>query len=579
MRLIAASRKMTVLIVLAAMALSLSSGCFPAGETTTAAAPTTETGLSAGAYIWKPDPPDLEWKDDTSPVTLTCYVNALYDSRDWNWGNDIISQEVTRKTGVTIQGTFATDNEGTKLGLMLASGDKLPDFIIGVKDNMMSGLIKENYIYSITDLIDEYAPEMRKVMLKNIEEFAAEEDGKLYFLGCTMQGSDQLGDPSFAQHGQYALRADIMKKLGDPPLKTPEDLLSVLELVRTSFPDIKFPIYLESFDGGWNGFQWPLFRTFGGKSGYDQEKDTVVFWYETPAFLEMYKYANTLYRKGFINEEIFNIKDKRLEKELANGEVFFYGVGNYLQIYSANSKLKELHPDMYYTPIEPIIAPGKKYELPGVFSATTWRNVIITKDSVNPARAIKYLEFMISSEGQSLFAYGIEGVHYQWQKSDEGLWYPVFTPEIENLRWSDMAGLSTKYGIYSWEHYFWIINIMTDNILTYGTKFKDTGRLMAHGINIYTKYATFGKVSGASGNTNLQYYPEASSISSKIDEFCIMQIPKMVVADTDEEFDQAYQDFNAGIHQLGVDKMREAYIESAHDYLDLCKKANLELTD
>ena len=77
----------------------------------------------------------------TEPVTLTAFKNGVAMPPDWEWGDDPTSKRITELTGVTVEVQYAATTDNTEINTMLASGEKLPDFVItdahGPVRNMM----------------------------------------------------------------------------------------------------------------------------------------------------------------------------------------------------------------------------------------------------------------------------------------------------------------------------------------------------------------------------------------------------------------------------------------------------------
>ena len=77
------------------------------GETTTAAEGGEDetTAAEAGApATWE----NLSWEKDTSPVTFSAYIDYDWYAVD-TWGEDEVSQEITRLTGVSLDVTKGSD--------------------------------------------------------------------------------------------------------------------------------------------------------------------------------------------------------------------------------------------------------------------------------------------------------------------------------------------------------------------------------------------------------------------------------------------------------------------------------------
>jgi len=528
-------------------------------------------------YITQKDPDDLEWKNDTSPVTLSAFINGP-SAREWNWGNDYISKEVTKRTGVTIEATF-DDGSGQKLSLMMASGEKLPDFLVSIatSSNIMSNLLKGDYLYSITELMDEYAPNMRKIMLKGEEEFNSI-DGQLYYLSNHAYGFDHM-DPRYVRlMGNWAVRQDILEELGNPPLNTSDDVVNVLTMVKEKYPEITYPLFLFSSQTA-----FPMFAMFGGKAsahdlftGYDAASDEVYLWYERPEGKEALKFTNELYRKGLINPEMYTVTD--FATLLDQGKIFLFGSPNIWNIINANAELAKNNPKAQYIPINPPTAPGRKHEICFSWSASTGSGVVITKDSTNPERAIKYLEFMKSYEGQTLFYYGVEGVDYDMVERD-GIVYPQFKGQYASLR-NNIAELSKESGIYSYDHYFWLMDAIYDYAGIVYTRYEEANKLAALCGDIAASYTNYSSKAGATASIlSITSDTPAGKARDKINEYALNQLVKVALSKTDDDFEKEYSTLIENINKLGLDTFKKEALNRTKDYISKLDKLGYKWTE
>jgi len=125
---------------------------------------------------WKTE--DLSWKKDTSPVTLSAFIDMSWYVVD-TWGKDDISPIITEKTGVTLDITKATTGDSSQLEVMIAS-NQLPDLVYVENSIMFDRLANSQYSLAFDELMKEYCPEF--LQLLDPVEIAnnTEEDGHFY---------------------------------------------------------------------------------------------------------------------------------------------------------------------------------------------------------------------------------------------------------------------------------------------------------------------------------------------------------------------------------------------------------------
>ncbi|MGC5776052.1 hypothetical protein J4O75_27425 [Paenibacillus pabuli] len=95
---------------------------------------------------------------DTTPITFSFF--SVDPSPNWNGMKDEVGQVLTEKTGVTLNGEFAVSGRQDKISLMAASGDYLD--IVSPKGEL-SKLVDAGAMLDLTDLIDQYAPNLKKL--------------------------------------------------------------------------------------------------------------------------------------------------------------------------------------------------------------------------------------------------------------------------------------------------------------------------------------------------------------------------------------------------------------------------------
>src|SRR5690625_6147193 len=91
-----------------------------------------------------------------------------------------IGQKIKEDTGVTLTPEFDIDGGQQKIPLMTASGE-YPDFILP-KDNA-SMLVEAGALIDLTDLIEEHAPNLKKMLGDDINRLKCSEyDPSIYII-------------------------------------------------------------------------------------------------------------------------------------------------------------------------------------------------------------------------------------------------------------------------------------------------------------------------------------------------------------------------------------------------------------
>lgn len=115
-------------------------------------------------------------QESLEPVTFTFYsADGLEDT--WT---DPVAQMITEKTGVTLKMDYPADSNDNRIELMVATGE-YPDFVFA--KGSVSTLIRNNALIDMSDLIDEYGPNIKKLYGDEYENLRySSEDPSIYQL-------------------------------------------------------------------------------------------------------------------------------------------------------------------------------------------------------------------------------------------------------------------------------------------------------------------------------------------------------------------------------------------------------------
>lgn len=355
------------------------------------------------------DNPDISWRSDTSPVTMTLFLDIPYLSVDV-WGEDDVSKKITEDTGISFDVTKTIDNQ--QIHVVFASGD-YPDIVYG--DSI--------YNYANADtalawdvLIEEYAPEFR-YQLDVEEKFVnLRDDGHYYTIRSHFNRKQDYENKYLLPSGgepTLHIRQDIMEELGNPELESLEDLLNIYEMVKENYPDLipflAYPGYPTTFKENF-GFQ--------RSADYDENgayRDN----FSIPGYIEYYKFMNTLYNEGYMPIESFSYKHEQFIQVVDNGDCFSMLFNTSLSD-ATNEKFDVRDVEgMRYVPVAKSLTVNGEDRMVIKQSWPGWATTIITKTNKHPDRSIRLMQYLYSDYGRDLTSWGIEGVHYN--RTDDGL--------------------------------------------------------------------------------------------------------------------------------------------------------------
>ncbi|WP_336760171.1 ABC transporter substrate-binding protein [Paenibacillus sp. USHLN196] len=353
--------------------------------------------------------------DPNSPITFTFF--GADASPNWNKMQDAVGKKITEETGVSIDAEFDISSGGgnDRISLMAASGD-YPDLIFP-KGNL-TRLVDAGAMVDLTDLIEEHAPNLKKIYGEHFNRLKySNDDPSIYWIP-TNGAIDQV---SFDATNGAAIQHRVVKELGYPEIKTLNDFENVLRDFYEKHPttdDGQPTIPLTLSADGWRRMITvtdPAAMSTGGPGDgeYFIDPDTyeAVLHYKRPEEKEYFRWLNKMYNEGLLDKDSFVQKDDQYKSKIASGRVLSLLDPNW-GFSDAENALKSAGKDDMTYGFYPVT-------LDDSFQRKDFQNIGfdgygigITVDCEDPVRAIKFLDWMSSEEGQVLRNWGVEGEHY-----------------------------------------------------------------------------------------------------------------------------------------------------------------------
>ncbi|MDQ0112490.1 ABC transporter substrate-binding protein [Paenibacillus harenae] len=375
----------------------------------------------------------------TEPITITFFDKNTGDKFD-----NQIAQEITKRTGVTIEIQQPTGNPTEKLNLMLASED-LPDMIMFDRSSdLVAKYIEAGAIIPLNKLIEDYGHDVSE-MYGDVLNKTRYKDGNNYYLS-NWYGLEH--EPVFG----FNMRKDIVKELapdkaeGGVPFSATE-FKKLLSDFKAKYPQIdgKDTIAL-TMDGENFGGTMGTFKGMFGLTNYYEKDGKLQYDVKNPAYRDMILYMNDLYRSGLMDKEWAINKRQVWEQKIATGTIFS-STGAYWDLGNSNTIIKkdigEESQLFAYKVVADGLDPSKTTY--GGRSSLGWDAIAITKKNKNPERTMQFINFLASEEGQYLLMWGIEGTH--WDMKD-GKHTP--RPEVLQSFKDDWAAYTKETGIRKW---------------------------------------------------------------------------------------------------------------------------------
>ena len=341
--------------------------------------------------------------------------------------NNPVAARIREVTGVTMEFMGCMQNEIERLNLMFASGDT-PDIISAANWGGMSGETQvlqragnQGRLLPLDDYLPKYPNIMRAYEIGAISEAYLEGElkhsmynGKMYLIPESVPGSRLAysNDPK----GVF-VRADVARTLGVDPttIKTSQQLLDFMRRAKDyGFRDVNGnPTITAGTDrDGWEYANFWFNFTERKLTEFVRNADgTVGHDWLTPAWVERNMFIWRMVNEGILDVECFRQNSDQSTTKMGNGTVLFQG-NAYNQVVSntKNSGLYDAHPEMRYTWVGPLNfaggEPAANVQSEGKYGTSI---MAFPTSNRNLEASLRYIEYLNTIEGRTLFRYGFEG--------------------------------------------------------------------------------------------------------------------------------------------------------------------------
>lgn len=433
-------RSLTLLLTaMLSLSLAACSGNSANNESAPTAAPPAEA-TAAPQEEAKLNPDEPAWKLDTSPIDLTWFVGANWYAH--TWGESLTSKYVTEKTGVNVKLEVPSGEANEHITLMMTSG-QLPDLIsMGSWETAVKKLWEGDHVFALNELADQYDPYFYKVAGDGTLKWYRQENGNTYGVPNDSYSPNLMHETGMTAANQtFLVRKDLYEEMGSPDLSTPEGFLGALQLLKDKYPEYKGQPMSPFFAQG--NVPYGMTEYLQNLLAVPHEKDGKVYDRVTdPEYLTWLKTFRTAYERGLINVDFLVDSDTQVEEKTNNAR-YFMMIREWTGMTAVNPLLAaSANPDSYYIAVDgPQNSKGDSAKLfPGNMDG--WMVTMISKSTKNPERAIRFLTYLASEEGQQDLFLGKEGE--TWETVDGK---PQLKADMVNLIASDIETLEKQYGV------------------------------------------------------------------------------------------------------------------------------------
>lgn len=334
-------------------------------------------------------------------------------------------KELEKRTNTKIEWEVAAPANFDQLSdTRMASGTDLPDIAFlswNTNPSKALNLAKQGLIIPLDELIEKYAPNIKRVYTELVPEAKAQtldSEGKWYWLSWVNKS-----DTTFYS---TLMRQDWMDKTGISKLpETTDEFYSALKTMRDKDANgngKKDEIYLAN---SWADSINILGEAFGVPSGstdftekiFADANGKLINGWLTENGKEFLMYMNKLYKDGLIDPEIATIQYEKAMARVSQNVASAYN--NFAFGAPALEGTVKGAEGVNYVPLTKMAGPK------GIYSAFQFgagvdagSRFVITRDCKNQEAAIKFLDYLYSDDCKKLRINGIEGVHYTMENGE-----------------------------------------------------------------------------------------------------------------------------------------------------------------
>ena len=493
----------------------------------------TEQTQSSETIGWK------KYAAEQNPVTLTWYINYSWFPMDW--GKNMVSKQITKDTGVNINFVTPAGNQEETINALVAS-DSLPDIVtLGWWEPQINDMIKNKMVYALNELADQYDPYFYEVTDPTVVNWYSDENGDIYGYPNSAYTPEAVETHSNIGSNQtFLVRKDIYEAIGSPDMTTQEGFEAAVKKAVEMYPEVDgkslIPIGSHIFEeNGCNSFDNFLMNFLA----VPYEKDGKLYDRHTdPEYLSWLKFFRKLGEEGYLSSDIFVDQRTQMNEKVAEGR-YFCMLYQRTDIADQESTLYEKNPDSIYIAVDgPKNSKGDDYVLP-TNTINGWTLTLISKNCKHPDRAIAFLDYMMSEEGQKMISLGVEGEMYDWVDGKA-----VLKDEVKKLLTTDRKKYDEVYGA---DDAYWMLqnNVMQ---LDWMPEKQYPLNQMEEWTYPYTRYLGEYEVTKQDDS-------EMSRINSRIDKLWGKTLPRLLLAKSDEEFDQLFETFVEERETLGYSQL------------------------
>ena len=519
---------------------------------------------------------DLEQNErEYARVSLFCDVE-FWKPPVWDTAEDTITGEISQKTGLALDIYVPVQDADTQLSLMLVN-DNLPDLISVTDSTVTSQLVSSGKVWNLEEFLKQYKPDSHLLheFPEDIKKELIKRDGGWYALPSHLNSEDarEMWKPrekcyedlvKYEDNNAIIWNKALLEEAGlsVEELTTEQQVMAALEKVKNMHLQVEgqevIPLLVDGTDYQNHTLKF-LQWSFGAEYVDAQGNYRDIF--RQPETRDALSFLNRAVRNLYITPEQFTMENDQIKSLIASQRVLCF-IGNI-----ANTSFNP----MQWVSSGPVFSESGKTPVLGknCRASTGWIGTFVSKSCSHPEETAAFIDYMTSEEGMLFWEYGFEGIHYI--RDEEG--HVIRTEEGEQDR-----NAYSQSGLGAWWMFAntaWSRSVLPP--IEKGSVDEADQRIRtAYGSNRRTVIFDLSLLNAPVDSREED--SEQESGEPQINAWKKSQVLKMILADTDEAFEEEFQTFCSTLKELGIEtlekKKDENYKKNCQEYGEVIRKVN-----
>lgn len=358
------------------------------------------------------------------PITLE--MMAQSSPLQPNWENMAFFKEMQEKTNISFKFKNSTSEQFQQKKQLAFASLELPDVFFGANltANEEVEYGSQGLLIPLEDLIEQYAPNLKKVMEKHpdLKASITAPDGHIYAL----PGLDNL---SHSQTPLIWMNGQWLKNLGVERPSTIDELYALLKQFKEQDPNrngTADEIALSASSVA--ELRYSLLPNFGisESNGIFERDGTVHYAFIQEEYKEYLTFLNRLYTEKLLDPQIFS---HTWEQYVAKGAADKVGIFPTWPIVMVG--FTDVTEAANYPLLPALTSPTNKEKLVTKVSEIKRGRFAITNKNKHPEATMRWVDYLYSEEGTILARLGVEGKNWEWVDEGKTKW-TLLAPEGMN---------------------------------------------------------------------------------------------------------------------------------------------------